>query len=371
MNSSPNWWEALFGGHEDSRPAIQIDMRPLKKRGHVLLLLPAQPRLAALCLDLYPAQTAQARFFKKLLQRFPRISLPLTTRRIGLRISGSDGFVKFLASRAGWPAGLVSPFGVLAGNPAHDSQRFILLTFDPGQRPISVVKAGLSAPAKALIEKEKSFLISVPQAIPGVPRLRGSFSDNRVSAFSLDFFSGDSPGRHDEHALPGLLGAWVDSKRPVSLVDSPNWLLFEQKCRNNEIFRALTNRIHGKVAAAALQHGDFAPWNIKVSKQGVWTVLDWERGKRDGVAGWDWFHYVIQTGVLVGKLPVAALVGRVEELLDSAAFKQYADKAGIAGVGRELVLAYLLHIVEVIQPAEGGPASRELFSALARRWNLG
>jgi hypothetical protein len=371
MNSSQNWWEALFGGHGNGGPAIQIDMRPLRKRGHVLLLLPAQPRLAALCLDLYPAQTARARLFKKLLESFPRISLPLTTGRIGLRISGSDGFVKFLASRAGWPAGLVPPFGVLAGNPAHDSQRFIILMFDPGQRPISVVKAGLSTPAKALIEKEKSFLISVPEAVPGVPKLRGRFSDNRLSAFSLNFFSGNSPDRQDEHALPGLLGAWLDCKRPISLVDSPNWQRLEQTCRKNEILRALTNRIRGKVIAATLQHGDFAPWNISVSKQGIWTVLDWERGERDGIAGWDWFHYVIQTAILVGKLPIAALVGRVEELLDSVAFKQYADKAGIAGIERELVLAYLLHIVEVIQPAEGGPASRELISALSRRWNLG
>ena len=370
MNSSQNWWEALFGGRKDSGPAIQIGMRLLKKRGHVLLLLPAQPRLAALCLDLYPAQTARARLFKKLLQSFPRIFLPLTTTRIGLRVSGSDAFVKFLASRAGWPAGLVPPFGVLAGNPAHDSQRFIILTFDPGQRPISVVKAGLSAPAKALIEKEKAFLASVPEVIPGVPKLGGSFSDNRLSAFSLNFFGGNSPGRPDEHALPGLLGAWLDSKRPISLAVSPNWQRLEQKCGKNEILRALTNRIRGKVAAATLQHGDFAPWNIKVSKQGVWTALDWERGERDGIAGWDWFHYVLQTGILVGKLPVAALIGRVEELLDSAAFKQYAEKAGIAGIARELALAYLMHIVEVIQPAEGGQASRELFGALSRRWKL-
>ena len=34
-------------------------------------------------------------------------------------------------------------------------------------------------------------------------------------------------------------------------------------------------------------------------QDGSWVVLDWERGEPEGLPGWDWFHYVVQTGVLV------------------------------------------------------------------------
>ena len=39
--------------------------------------------------------------------------------------------------------------------------------------------------------------------------------------------------------------------------------------------------------------------------------------------------------------------------------------AGIAGCERELVLAYLLHVVEVIKPSEGLAPTRDLLHALS------
>ena len=97
-------------------------------------------------------------------------------------------------------------------------------------------------------------------------------------------------------------------------------------------------------------------------------MLDWGRGELASLPGWDWFHYLIQSGIFVGHLSVPALIQRVETLLDSAPFKQYAARAGIQGCERELVLAYLLHVVEVIKPSEGLTATAELLKALSTRW---
>jgi hypothetical protein len=58
----------------------------------------------------------------------------------------------------------------------------------------------------------------------------------------------------------------------------------------------------------------------------------------------------------------------VECLLDSAAFRQYAARGGIVGSERELVLAYLLHVVEVVKPSEGLEQTRELLRALSACW---
>jgi len=49
-------------------------------------------------------------------------------------------------------------------------------------------------------------------------------------------------------------------------------------------------------------HGDFTPWNIKVSDDSKMLVMDWEYGNARGPAGWDWLHYMIQRSVLVSKL---------------------------------------------------------------------
>ena len=143
----------------------------------------------------------------------------------------------------------------------------------------------------------------------------------------------------------------------------------ERAVQARELPNPLLQRLPGRTVPATLQHGDFAPWNIKVSPaSGAWTVLDWERGELAGIPGWDWFHYVLQPAILVERLPVAGLVQRMEGLLRSEAFLAYAERAGIRGCERELALAYLIHAAEVIKPAEGLAATNELRRALAARW---
>jgi hypothetical protein len=147
--------------------------------------------------------------------------------------------------------------------------------------------------------------------------------------------------------------------------DTPDWARLEEACSGNNLFPAVAAQLRGRTMRSAIHHGDLAPWNIKVSPAGVWTVLDWESGELTGIPGWDWFHYVIQSAILVGHLPTPALVQRVESLLKSVAFKQYAARGGIVGCERALVLAYLLHVVEVIKPSEGLAPARDLLHALS------
>ncbi len=100
-------------------------------------------------------------------------------------------------------------------------------------------------------------------------------------------------------------------------------------------------------------------------------MLDWERGQLAGPPGWDWFHYVLQTAILVQKATTPAVISQAEALLGSDAFQAYAARAGIAGAERPLLLAYLVHCVEVTKPAEGLPQTQELLTALGERWGRG
>ena len=87
--STMKFWEELFAPDSSSQAAAVVEMRLLRKKGRPLLLLPAQPRLAVQCLDLYPAQTKNARAAKGLLRQLVRFGwwLKMERSRFGLRRS--------------------------------------------------------------------------------------------------------------------------------------------------------------------------------------------------------------------------------------------------------------------------------------------
>ena len=368
MPARRNFWEELFAASAGAGGEVRIQMRAVSKGGRPFLLVPCQPRAAAVSLSLYPAQTPRARLARTLLVWLMKAGMPLGAARISFTLSPGDAFARFLSSLAGVPLPGLPTFGILAGNPASDGQRFLLLVFDAGQMPVAVVKAGVSERAKSLIEKEQRFLTALPPDTSCIPRLRSSFQSPGLRAFALDFFAGDSPKARDTATLPALLASWVNPQRTLALSATPDWARLERAASANELFAPLVPQLRGRSIHPAIQHGDFAPWNIKVSPTGAWMVLDWERGELAGIPAWDWFHYVVQPAILVEHLPALRLVQRVETVLGSEVFKAYAARAGIRGFERELCLAYLLHQVEVIKPSEGLAAARDLLRTLAVRW---
>jgi hypothetical protein len=276
--------------------------------------------------------------------------------------------MKFLRPLAGTRHDTVPRFGILAGNSAHESRRFLILLFDERGQPAAVVKTGLSPSAKALVNHEGSFLSSLPSATRGLPKVIASFQSPRQEAFATAFIAGDSPGKGNEDEMAALLESWLDAKREILISESPGWARLEKAGAFRGSYAKLRDRLGKRKVVPALAHGDFTPWNVKVFGRGAWTVLDWERGELDGMPAWDWLHYVIQPGILVARQPSAASAACVEKLLSTDSFKSYAQRAGISGIERDLALGYLLHIIEVIKPAEGLAQNRELLELLTERW---
>jgi hypothetical protein len=279
------------------------------------------------------------------------------------------GFTRFLASLCGQGVAGLPRFGVLAGNAATPGQRFILLLFDIQARPVAVVKAGLSDRARELVGREERFLSAVPESSLGIPRLSASFEGPGRRAFALDFFAGQSPDTDDRESLPRLLRSWVDTNRQIPIAQTRSWRELKRGCLQNPVFAAVAKKLETGSVAAAIVHGDLAPWNIKVLANGDWMALDWERGDLEGLPGWDWFHYVIQPAILVRRETATATADRLERLFGEAAFQDYARLAGIAGLERALALACLLHHNEVIRPSEGRDQGRALLELLAARWS--
>jgi hypothetical protein len=368
MAEAREFWDELFGPPAGTGSGVPLAMRLLRKGGKPFLLLPTQAKAAAAALELYPAQTARARLAKAAMRCLLRAGCPVGTQALTFPFAGEAPFPRFIRASDHAGSSELPCFGVLAGNPAMPSQRFLVLVFDARQQPVAVVKAGCNPAARQLIQKEAAFLASAADKSEAIPRVRARFQSEAVSALRLDYFAGHTPHPPEEGALPELLGGWVDTKSTTAIARLPDWIRLEAAAAANPSFSAIAPSLRSREIHPALYHGDFAPWNIKVGPAGKWRVLDWERGELAGLPGWDWFHYVLQTGILVERQPIPSLIERLEALLSSAAFTPYAARAGIAGLERPLVLAYLLQGVEVIQPSEGLPATRELLAALTTRW---
>ena len=164
MPEPPDFWEALFGPATGAPAGAWMNLRLVRKHGRPFLLLPRQRRAAALSLSLYPAQTPRARAARALLRWAVGGAIPLGTRPLRFAIAPEDDFVRFIASLAGEPKPALPTMGILAGNPAKDDQRFLILVFDAGQNPVAVVKAGLSERAQALVDAVSQGLITQEQA---------------------------------------------------------------------------------------------------------------------------------------------------------------------------------------------------------------
>jgi hypothetical protein len=369
MDPALNFLARLFGGNAPpGSDRIVVSLRLIRRAGQPFLLLPFLPREAVATLRLYAPQTARARVARALLRWSLRFAAPWPGQRIRLGFQPNARFSRFLSSLAG--ATQTPRFGILAGNPASPGQRFLLLCFNAEHMPIAVVKAGLTPRAHELIHHEESFLAAAAGRFQGIPALLETFHSDEVRAFAIPFVPGRSSRERDESSLPELLHSWLDLTRQVTLSETPAWRKLEETCAANLQFQSIASKLRLRRIHPCLQHGDYVPWNIKRSPESGWTVLDWERGELIGIPGWDWFHYVLQTGILVKRLTSEELANRTEALLASGSFQDYTLLSGISGVERELLLSYLLHLAEVIQPSEGRLESRNLLTALAARWRL-
>jgi len=216
-----------------------------------------------------------------------------------------------------------------------------------------------------LIAQEESFLKSAPPKLPGVPWVRSTFSSTQIRALALDFLEGNSPRDGEEELVAQLLASWIlpGATRPVRELAAWQRLV---RAAGGPLPTDVQNLAEAKVRPVVF-HGDFTPWNIKV-KAGIWTLLDWERGELNGMPLWDWLHFVVQPAVLVHRASAQTVLSRIERLFESALFRGYAERTGISGLERPLVIAYLQYCIHVLAQTEGLSQVREVAEVAAQKW---
>lgn len=357
-------WQNLLSP-PGSRPTETRQFRLVQRAAEPFLLLPLKPQAAGRGLDLYPAQTRKARVLRAALRSLLRWGLSPGTQPVDLEIAVDAPVVRFVGAGKAW-ADL--QLAMLLGNPRAPGRRFVLLIMDAQGEPLHIVKAGTDDKAEALIQKEAAFLQSHPAGRLHAPQLRGVFAGSSVSALALAYADGEPPRTATESKLGDILGGWLNPETPLtfSMLPSARRLLASDTLSSVE--RQLLARLEVRPIVSAIHHGDFAPWNIREEAgSGRWTVLDWERGETQGPPAWDWFHFRVQTAVLVERLRPKAILDRIESSLRDSHFQRYASAAGIIGLERELLLAYLLHARDVVRQTEGVEVIRALAEQLTAR----
>ena len=342
-----------------------MSFHAVSRGGKPFLFLPSDNRAAATALEIYPAQTAKARMAKAALGMMLRAGLRLGLQKTSLTMSSADPFAAFLRAAARVEPGEPFSFAVLTGNPSAPGRRHVFLLFNSDSEPVAVVKAGATSRARELIAHETSLVSAFASAQSGLPKVRGACELDNLSAFAMDFIEGTSPGEDAGGELETIFSSWVDSEKEIEIGKMATW----QRLIQARGAAALPDAVRGLETLRVfpvLMHGDFAPWNVKVSA-GRWTVLDWERGERVGIPAWDWFHFIVQPAVLVRREPTDLTMLRLEKLFTSLDFQRYAKRCGIAGVEWQLAFAYVDYCINVIRQTEGLQLLEALREALRAR----
>ena len=331
-------------------------MKLLRKGGMPFLLLPGNSRLRAAALDLYAPQSKAARGMKWGFVFASRLGLGFALENRTVVFRADDSFRQFLSQVAGTND---PQFAMLAGNPNTKGQRCVFLVFDAQGKPAVVIKAGAGPDAKRLITQELDFLKQAPRDLPGIPKAQSVFANDRLSAFAMDFYQGVSPRFNDLSSVHKILNAWAAAERISTVAELPVWKRLLTEAASNLSPKA--RELGGKTLGTVIQHGDFAPWNIRV-RHGEWMVLDWERGEASGLPVWDWLHFVIQPAVLVEHLSPRQVLIRLNELFENPLFLNYSDQTRTRGIITALTSAYLDYCIYVTKQTEG----LETISALGR-----
>lgn len=352
----------LFARAEEGSAGIRKCFRIIRRHGELLLALPIARSEATTTLQLYAPQRPAARAASGFLKLLLRIGLPVPLPVKEFYFTAADPFCEFLSQLE--PAWTVcdSGLGVLAGNPHARGRRFVLMLFKNG-RAVAVVKAGVGSEAQRLIDSEISFLQSAGR--PGIAAPLAVFDSSRVRAFAMAPLDSEAPRHPTCRSIHQVLLPWLNQATRVPLSELASWARVAAACADHPAWRANCASVATREVFPAVAHGDFAPWNIKVHPEsGAWQVFDWERGEIMGVPGWDWLHFEIQNAILVRRDSMETILKRIHLLFADPYFCEYTQKAGIVGLERPLLVAYLLHCLVIQPPTEGLASVESLLQAL-------
>ena len=242
------------------------------------------------------------------------------------------------------------------GGTESQKSRLVLLVCDQTNRPLKVVKLGLDATGRDATDREAGLAGTSANTL-GCIHLTGRLPRRKYRRLPLTFYPG--PVRDDDAGMEVLFHSWVNPgpAEPIETLDA--WRELETQSRQLRSRRVAPDTGGpGRQPAicSTLYHGDFAPWNIPGrSIPKICRRLIGSRGNLQGIPGWDWFHFVVQTSILARRHSVERVAAELEELLARRALKNCGRRRHDCFMVKPLLLANLLDHRWVVQPLEGCP----------------
>ena len=361
--------ELFLNGQPAGRP-LNFAWRLIRRRRRPFLLLPVSTMDVRVSLELYSAQRRRAKIWRAILPLLFQTPAASVFSRVNFPADESSEIIRFLSEQSGVPVAQLRAPAIKFGGMEHQKSRLVLLACDQTHRPVKVIKLGLDREGRAATEREADLLEKLPANTIGCIRTTGRLTTPKISAFATAYFPGDSP--EDDAGMETLFQSWINPEAAVPIESLATWRELETEVAGADpaAWAVLRAALAGKNIRTTLHHGDFAPWNIRAVNAQNLQAFDWERGSLQGIPGWDWFHFIVQTAILARRHSVERVAAEVEELLQSPRFENYAVATGISPIVKPLLLAYLLHHRWVVKPLEGGATTAELQSLLAERWQL-
>lgn len=255
------------------------------KHSSLLLLLPEAKEAALRTLSLYQPQSFKAKLYVSFLKVLLSCGITFLLEKITIG-EFREGYT-YLSK--------YEDVGFLLGNPTAQHRR--LIVYHGNSERSYVSKLASSEESEPLAAREIDNLNLVSGVLRGAP----SISEKNNGRYTVNWIAGKSPSAKDHGALCELLLGWLNTKETCQLGECKVWGKVIEHTLGKEDEWVVEELGKRSVIPCAV-HGDFAPWNIKIEKQGEVHVLDWESYEAGGVAGWDWAHYLLQSKLLIGNM---------------------------------------------------------------------
>ena len=295
-----------------------VPLHVYRAGGRIALAVPKDPRLTKIVIDLYQPQRLKGSAFKLATSMLSR-----TGKRLGAYTHSPDADLLPQIPSLQEPARAGS-LGFLGCNPSH-GLRCVIAGIDPKTGETFIAKLGLDESADA-VRQEYESLLQLHHQFSGLVKPTAQESGDDWYLMRLPYLGNSSPSSMNLPAIAELLQSWTSNE--VVRIDGCD--LTASLIEHTQVNHALSGW-HHKVGALkvsrALVHGDFAVWNLRNTKNGLFAI-DWEWAEPKGIAGIDLIHGLRQEASMVRKLNAKAAIDWMLEQLKSDLWTPYLTRSG-------------------------------------------
>ena len=245
--------------------------------------------------SLYPASRSRARLYRLSLRA--RAAARITEARTArsspwLLAEFTEGMLSEVASVV-----------VLTGTPS-TAQHFTVQLWDEKGRVLGYLKYGESDAARMRLRREWFMIENIPPGVGPEALKYGDLGNGEA------LLKNALPGKPLPTSLPppealiDLLDSFVTL--PAVSTDAHPWVRRIRQRGAPEV-DAWLEPLAARKWPVAVQHGDFAPWNLLRAPDGRVMAVDWEYGALNGLPLLDLAYYLLQTLALIHREdPLAA-----------------------------------------------------------------